>query len=127
MRRSRGRVLSHRLFGVEALDLGLRNTEPHVDRVIEEFLKSSNMHATRWIQMPKAILLFLTVPEGCGRGGVFVYERERQEFYFVFFEYGGHTLTLDDFKQLSTEYHLVRYAERPGMLRRAQVPNPVVN
>lgn len=119
MDRSRGNVTPHRLFSVR--DMALGNPEPHVDRVIKEFLVIGDAIAVRWIQMPNAILLLQMAPENPASGAIYVYDRLRQEFYLLSFEGPEDDLTVDDFLQLLPEYNLLRYAEQPGLLQ-AQFP-----
>ena len=117
MKPSRGSITPHRLFSVK--DLGLGNPEPHVDRVIREFLSIGDAVAARWIQMPKAILLLQMAPENPASGAIYVYDRLRQEFFLLSFEGAEDDLTVDEFSQLLPEYNLLRYAEQPALL---QVP-----
>lgn len=117
MEPSRGSITPHRLFSVK--DLGLGNPEPHVDRVINEFLSIGDAVAARWIQMPSAILLLQMAPENPASGAIYVYDRLRQEFYLLSFEGAEDDLTIDDFSQLLPEYNLLQYAEQPALL---QVP-----
>ena len=117
MEPSRGSITPHRLFSVK--DLGLGNPEPHVDRVIRNFLSIGDAVAARWIQMPKAILLLQMAPENPASGAIYVYDRLRQEFYLLSFEGAEDDLTVDEFSQLLPEYNLLRYAEQPALL---QVP-----
>jgi len=117
MEPSRGSITPYRLFSVK--DLGLGNPEPHVDRVIREFLSIGDAVAARWIQMPKAILLLQMAPENPASGAIYVYDRLRQEFFLLSFEGAEDDLTVDEFSQLLPEYNLLRYAEQPALL---QVP-----
>ena len=114
MEKSRGNLTPQRLFGVKDLRLG--NPEPHVDRVINAFLRIGEAIAARWIQMPKAILLLQMAPENAASGAIYVYDRLRQEFYMLSFEGAEDTLTVEEFASLLTEYNLLRYAEQPGLL-----------
>jgi hypothetical protein len=111
---SRGSMTPHRLFGVK--DLALGNPEPHVDRVIREFLAIGDAVAARWIQMPNAILLLQMAPEDPASGAIYVYDRLHQEFYLLSFEGAEDNLTVDDFRQLMPEYDLLQYAEQPALL-----------
>src|SRR5215472_3783677 len=117
MELSRGTITPHRLFGVR--DLGLGNSEPHVDLVIKAFLGIGEAIAARWIQMPNAIVLLQMAPENPASGAIYVYDRLRQDFYMLSFEGAEDTLTIEEFYQLFHEYDLLRYAEQPGLL---QVP-----
>lgn len=112
---SRGTITPHHLFTVK--DLGLGNPEPHVDRVIKEFLAIGDAVAARWIQMPQGILLLQMAPENPTSGAIYVYDRLRQEFYLLSFEGPEDDLTVDDFSQLLPEYDLLRYAEQPALLQ----------
>jgi hypothetical protein len=114
MEHSRGHLTPHRLFSVK--DLGLGNPEPHVDRVIREFLTIGDAVAARWIQMPKAVLLLQMAPENPASGAIYVYDRLRQEFYLLSFEGAEDNLTVDDFCHLMPEYDLLQYAEQPALL-----------
>jgi hypothetical protein len=114
---SRGTITPHRLFSVK--DMAVGNPEPHVERVINEFLHIGDAVAARWIQMPKAILLLQMAPENPASGAIYLYDRLRQEFYLLSFEGAEDDLTVDEFSQLLPEYNLLRYAEQPALL---QVP-----
>ena len=114
MEPSRGNITPHRLFSVR--DLGLGNPEPHVDLVIKEFLAIGDAVAARWIQMPQGILLLQMAPENPASGAIYLYDRQRQEFYLLSFEGPEDDLTVDDFSQLLPEYNLLQYAEQPTLL-----------
>lgn len=115
--RSRGTTTAHRLFSVR--DMGVGNPEPHVDRVINTFLGIGEAVAARWIQMPKAILLLQMAPENPASGAIYIYDRQREDFYMFSFEGAEDTLTVEEFAVLLKEYDLLRYAEEPSLL---QVP-----
>ena len=114
MELSRGSITPHRLFSVK--ELGLGNPEPHVDLVIKEFLAIGDAVAARWIQMPQGILLLQMAPENPASGAIYLYDRQRQEFYLLSFEGPEDDLTVDDFSQLLPEYNLLQYAEQPTLL-----------
>jgi len=99
--------------------MAVGNPEPHVERVINEFLHIGDAVAARWIQMPKAILLLQMAPENPASGAIYVYDRQRQEFFLLSFEGAEDNLTIDEFSHLLPEYNLIRYAEKPALL---QVP-----
>ena len=112
---SRGSVTPHRLFSVK--DMAFGDPEPHVERVIHEFLHIGEAVAARWIQMPKAVLLLQMAPENTASGAIYLYDRQRQEFYLLSFEGPDDDLTVEDFSQLLPEYNLLRYAEQPALLQ----------
>jgi hypothetical protein len=111
---SRGMIGVHHLFGLK--DLGVRNPELHLNKVIELFLSIGEAVAARWIQMPKAILLLQMVPDDPKSGAIYFYDRITEEFYMVCFGGEGDTLTTTEFSQLLQEYDLLKYAENPELL-----------
>src|SRR6185437_4653189 len=115
MERSRGTITAHRLFSVR--ELGLGDPEPYVDRLIKTFLGIGEAVATRWIQMPKAILILQSAPDNPASGAIYVYDRLRQEFFMLSFEGPDDNLTLDEFLELLPEYNLLQFAEEPGLLQ----------
>ena len=114
---SRGNITPYRLFSVQ--DMAVGNPEPHVERLIDEFLHIGDAVAARWIQMPNAVLLLQMAPGNPASGAIYVYDRQRQDFYLLSFEGAEDDLTVDEFSQLLPEYNLLRYAEQPALL---QVP-----
>jgi|SRR4051794_16967201 hypothetical protein len=121
MQLSRGNINAHRLFSVR--ELGLGNPEPHVDRVIQAFLQIGEAVAARWIQMPRGILLLPVAPDNPASGAIYVYDRQRQEFYLLCFDGPDDSLTAEDFCELLSEYNLLQYAEKPALLQ-AQFQSP---
>ena len=115
MQGSRGNLSVHRLFGTK--ELGLRDPEPYVDRVINLFLSIGEAVPARWIQLPKGILLLQMAPNNPASGAIYVYDRTNQDFYMISFEGSDDTLTLDDFAEILAEYDVLRYAEQPALLQ----------
>jgi hypothetical protein len=118
MNASRGELHFNRLFNLR--ELGLGNCEPHVGRVIREFLKIGDAVAGRWIEMPYGVLLLQMVPGSPSSGAIYLYDRKQQVFYMLGFDGPEDNLTVQEFEQLVSEYHLLQYAERPSRL---QLPN----
>ena len=114
MNGSRGVMSLHRLFGASEMKI---SDTAHVDLVIREFLKIGEAIATRWIQMPRGVLLLQMAPENPASGAIYVYDRERQQFYLVCFEGPDDNLTLPEFQDLVREYGLLRLAEHPALLQ----------
>ena len=121
--KSRGATTAHRLFS--ARDMGVGNPEPHVDRLINTFIGIGEAIAARWIQMPKAILLLQMAPENPASGAIYIYDRQRQDFYMLSFEGAEDTLTVEEFAALVREYNLLRYAEQPNLLQAHSQPTAV--
>jgi hypothetical protein len=117
MSQSRGAVSFEPLFTAE--DIGLRK-EANVEHVVKVFVTIGEGFASRWIEMPKGVLLLQTVPDDPASGAIYLYDRELQVFYFVLFAEGrDDSLTAAEFDELVTEYNLVSWTAHPGLLQRA--------
>ena len=120
MSHSRGTVSFEPLFTAE--DVGLRQGAS-VEHAIKVFLYIGEAIASRWIQMPKGVLLLQAVPDNPQSGAIYLYDRERQTFYLVVFEHGrDDSLTTAEFEQLVIEYDLLSWASNPDVLRGAVSP-----
>ena len=114
MSQSRGTVRFDPLFTSD--DLGLRK-DAGVEHVIKVFLHIGDAVASRWIEMPKGVLLLQSVPGSPASGAIYLYDRERQIFYLVGFMEGcDDRLTTAEFEQLAAEYDLVSWAANPTLL-----------
>jgi hypothetical protein len=119
MSQSRGDVRFEPLFTAE--DIGLRK-EANVEHVMKVFITLGEGLASRWIEMPKGVLLLQMVPDDPASGAIYLYDRELQVFYFVVFDLGrDDSLTAAEFDELVTEYNLVSCTACPALLRRAVV------
>lgn len=114
MSQSRGAIRFDPLF--TTADIGLRR-DASVEHVVKAFLNVGEGLASRWIEMPRGILLLQTVPDEPASGAIYLYDRERRLFYFVSF-LGGQddALTASEFDQLVAEYDLVFRAANPQLL-----------
>ncbi len=114
MFQSRGPVSFHPLFTAE--DIGLRK-DASVEHAIKVFLYIGEAIASRWVQMPKGVLLLQAVPDSPQSGAIYLYDRERQIFYFACFDQGhDDSLSVEEFEQLVTEYDLVSWTANPALL-----------
>src|SRR6266852_861531 len=117
MSQSRGAVSFEPLFTAE--DIGLRK-EANVEHVMKVFITLGEVLASRWIEMPKGVLLLQSVPDDPASGAIYLYDRELQVFYFVVFDEGrDDSLTAAEFDDLVTEYNLVSWTAHPSLLWRA--------
>jgi hypothetical protein len=115
MSQSRGAVSFEPLFAAE--DIGLRK-EASVEHAIKVFLYVGEAIASRWIEMPKGVLLLQTIPGRPESGAIYLYDRQQQIFYFVFFEDGrDDSLTTAQFEQLVDEYNLLVWTSNPAVMR----------
>ena len=116
MSQSRGAVSFEPLFTAE--DIGLRK-EANVEHVMKVFITLGEGQASRWIEMPKGVLLLQTVPDEPASGAIYLDDRELQVFYFVVFDLGrDDSLTAAEFDELVAEYNLVSWTAHPALLRR---------
>jgi hypothetical protein len=114
MFQSRGSVSFHPLFTAE--DIGLRK-DASVEHAIKVFLYIGEAIASRWVQMPQGVLLLQTVADNPQSGAIYLYDRERQIFYFACFDQGrDDSLSVAEFEQLVTEYDLVSWTANPALL-----------
>jgi len=90
-----------------------------VHRAVEALLNTTeNAKPVRWIELPAAILLLLTVPGDADSGALYVFDRNTRTWLWVDFEdeqFGGYSVS--DFDLLVHEYDFLTLVERPGLLR----------
>jgi hypothetical protein len=114
MHYSRGRLRFEPLFTTEELGLPAHANIAHVVKV---FLAIGEGVAARWIEMPKCVLLLQTVAGILESGAIYLYDRERHQFYLAVFEQGREdALTTTEFEQLVAEYDLLGYIENRSKL-----------
>jgi hypothetical protein len=71
----------------------------------------------KWMQLPKALFVFLMVPGDPESGAFYVYNRVSRVWLWVDFDderFGGYTV--GDFDQLVRESHFLDIVERPQLL-----------
>ena len=114
MSQSRGAIRFDPLF--TTADIGLRQ-DAGVEHVVKAFLNVGEAVASRWIEMPRGILLLQCVPDEPASGAIYLFDRERHIFYLVSFLGGSDdALTVTEFDQLVAEYDLVSRAANPQVL-----------
>jgi hypothetical protein len=114
MSQSRGPANFHPLFTAD--DIGVRK-DASVEQAIKVFLEIGEAIASRWIQMPRGVLLLQSVPGNPQSGAVYLYDRERQIFYLLVFREGrDDTLTATEFEHLVEEYDLLACTANPASL-----------
>lgn len=121
MSQSRGAVTFQPLF--TTADIGLRQ-DASIEHVVKAFLNVGEALASRWIEMPRGILLLQSVADEEASGAIYLYDRDRHVFYFVsFLEGRDDALTAAEFDQLVTEYDLVSRTANPELLS-GHLPEP---
>lgn len=114
MPHSRGRLRFEPLFTTEELGL---TEHANIAHVVKVFLTIGDGVAARWIEMPKCVLLLQTVAGIPESGAIYLYDRERYQFYLAVFEQGREdALTTTEFEQLVAEYDLLGYIENRSNL-----------
>ena len=71
----------------------------------------------KWIQFPKALFLFLLMPEDPESGAFYLYDRRSKVWLWLDFDddkFGGYTV--NDFDCLVRECHFLDVVERPHLL-----------
>ena len=90
-----------------------------LDRAVERLLALTEYPAiAKWVQFPKALFLFLVVPEDSESGAFYVYDRRSGIWCWIDFEdekFGGYNMC--DFEQLVRECRFLDIVENPLLLR----------
>src|SRR5437016_5396787 len=85
-RKERYIVLSRRPLKIEPLfttiDIGIRS-DASVEHVIKVFLNVGEAIASRWMEMPRGVLLLHMVPGDAASGALYLYDREGPVLYLV--------------------------------------------
>ena len=90
-----------------------------IKETIEAFLSDGGVGeqvAARWIEAPKGVMILQMVKGDPECGGIFVFDREREQWYMLDFERFDHRLTPSLFDRIFCEYKLFAYIEQPGLL-----------
>jgi hypothetical protein len=110
MQRSLGKMTVYHLFGWRD------RASDTVQQIVTTFLRLGEAVATRWIQTPKGVLLLQMVPDDPGSGAIYVFDRQREDWYLLSFEGCEDQFTSERFDQIFSEYRLFSYVEQPGLL-----------
>jgi len=109
MSASRGRLRFEPLFTTDELGLHEHANTEHIMKV---FLALGDGIAARQIEMPNSVLLLQAIADEPASGAIYLYSRDRRQFYLAVFEQGREdALTTEEFEQLVEEYDLLGYAE----------------
>jgi hypothetical protein len=72
----------------------------------------------KWVQFPRALLVFLVVPGDAESGALYIYDRRSRIWFWVDFEdekFGGYNV--NDFERLLRDCKFLDIVERPHLLR----------
>ncbi|MCI0628643.1 MAG: hypothetical protein L0387_44510 [Acidobacteria bacterium] len=73
----------------------------------------------KWMQFPRALLVFLVIPGDAESGAFYIYDRRSRVWFWVDFEdekFGGYNV--NDFERLVRDCKFLDIVERPHLLRR---------
>ena len=87
-----------------------------IEQTVAAFLEIGEAIATRWIQTAKGVLLLQMVPGDSASGAIYVFDRQRDQWYMVSFEECEDRFTAEKFDRAFSEYDLFRLVEQPGLL-----------
>ena len=110
MPRSLGKMSAYKLFNWRD---SAANT---ILETVQAFLELGEAVATRWIQTRKGVMLLQMVPDNNASGAIYVFDRQRDDWYMLSFEGCEDRFTSDLFDRVFSEYKLFSYVEQPGLL-----------
>lgn len=86
------------------------------DEIVAAFLQIGEAIATRWIETRKGVLLLQMVPDDGASGAIYIFDRQRDQWFMLSFEACEDQFTAEKFDRAFTEYDLFRLVEHPGLL-----------
>ena len=110
MHRSLGKMSAYKLFN------WLDRAANTIQQTVSAFLEVGEAIATRWIQTPKGVMLLQMVPDNTASGAIYVFDRQREDWYMLSFEDCEDQFTSEQFDRVFSEYKLFSYVEQPGLL-----------
>lgn len=87
-----------------------------IQQIVAAFLRIGEATAIRWIETSKGILLLQAAPENPASGAIYIFDRQREEWYLLSFEGCEDQFTSESFDRIYSEYQLFTYVEEPGRL-----------
>ena len=110
MQRSLGKMSAYKMFNWRD------RAADSIQQAVSTFLDVGEAIATRWIQTPKGVLLLQMVPDNASSGAIYVFDRQRDDWYMLSFEGCEDQFTSEQFDRVFSEYKLFSYVEQPGLL-----------
>ena len=90
-----------------------------LDKAVNQLLALTEYPAiAKWVQFPKALFVFLLVPEDSESGAFYVYDRRSGTWFWIDFDdrkFGGYNTS--DFEQLVRECRFLDIVENPKLLQ----------
>jgi len=112
----RARQAFHARSSTTVKDLGL-GPQAATERAVFAFLDGMQAVASRWIQFPAGVLLYVISPRTPEAGDLYVFDRRQGVFYCLEFEEVDGQLTIEDYERLVRQRRLLDLIRRPWRLR----------
>jgi len=87
-----------------------------IDEIVAAFLQLGEAVAARWIETRKGVLLLQMVPDDGASGAIYIFDRQREQWFMLSFEECEDQFTPETFDRAFAEYDLFRLVEQPGLL-----------
>lgn len=87
-----------------------------IEQIVAAFLEHGEAIATRWIQTRKGVMVLQMVPDNSESGGIYVFDRQREQWYWVTFDECECEFTSEKFDRAFSEYGLFHLVEQPSLL-----------
>jgi len=87
-----------------------------IEQIVAAFLEVGEAIATRWIETRKGVLLLQMAPDNSESGAIYVFDRQREQWYWVTFDECECEFTSEKFDRAFSEYDLFRLVEQPHLL-----------
>src|ERR1035441_7090807 len=97
MQTSPGKMSAYRMFNWRD------RTASSVEQTVAAFLEIGEAIATRWIQTAKGVLLLQMVPDNRESEAIYVFDRQREQWYMLSFEGCEDQFTSEKFDQAFVE------------------------
>lgn len=110
MQPSLGKMSAYKMFSWRDQAAG------SIEEIVAAFLELGEAIATRWIETRKGVLLLQMVPNDGASGAIYVFDRQREQWYMLSFEDCEDQFTSEKFDRAFSEYDLFRLVEQPGLL-----------
>lgn len=110
MQSSLGRMSAYKILNWQDRATG------SIEQTVAAFLEIGEAIATRWIETAKGVLLLQMVPDNNASGAIYLFDRQRDQWFLLSFEECEDRFTSDRFDHVFSEYDLFRLVEQPGLL-----------
>ncbi len=87
-----------------------------IEQTVAAFLELGDAIATRRIETRKGVLILQMVPDDSRSGAIYVFDRQRERWYWVTFDECECEFTSEKFDRAFSEYDLFRLVEQPHLL-----------